>query len=90
MLVLASAAMTNIRRIQWYREKLREEKRKAREAQKQMQDAIKNVFVSFWGFLQRCLLQCVIRTIPTTDSDVFRPPIPAHSDHLRSVFSRIR
>ncbi len=24
---------------------------------------------------------CVIRAIPTTDSDVFRPPIPAHSDH---------
>jgi len=69
LMVIASAAMTNIRRIQGYQEKLREEKRKAREAQKQMQDAIKNVFVSFWGFLQRCLLQhsyskMVVRAIP--------------------------
>lgn len=55
--VIASAAMTNIRRIHGYQEKLREEKRKAREAQKQMQDAIKNVFVSFWNFLQRRLSQ---------------------------------
>ena len=55
--VLFSAAMTNIRRIHGYQEKLREEKRKAREAQKQMQDAIRNVFFSFWGFLQRCSLQ---------------------------------
>jgi len=57
MMVLASALMTNIRRIHGYQEKLREEKRKAREAQKQMQDAIKNAFGSFWGFLQHCLLQ---------------------------------
>jgi len=57
MMVLASAAMTNIRRIHRYQEELREEKRKAREAQKQMQDAIRNVFFSFWNFLQRGLLQ---------------------------------
>jgi len=55
--VLFSAAMTNIRRIHGYQEKLREEKRKAREAQKQMQDAIRNIFFSFWNFLQRGLLQ---------------------------------
>jgi hypothetical protein len=55
--VLFSAAMTNIRRIHGYQEKLREEKRKAREAQKQMQDAIRNVYFSFLGFLQRCFLQ---------------------------------
>ena len=52
MMVIASAAMTNIRRIQRYQEKLREEKRKAREAQKQVQDAIRNVFISFWSALQ--------------------------------------
>jgi len=69
MMVIASAAMTNIRRIQGYQEKLREEKRKAREAQKQIQDAIKNVFVFFLGFLQCRLLQhsyskMVVRSIP--------------------------
>jgi len=57
MMVIASAAMTNIRRIQRYQEKLREERRKARETQKQMQDLIKNVFGSFWGFLQCRLSQ---------------------------------
>ena len=57
MMVIASAAMTNIRRIQRYQEKLREERRKARETQKQMQDLIKYVFGSFWGFLQRRLSQ---------------------------------
>jgi hypothetical protein len=57
MMIVASAAMTNIRRIHGYQEKLREEKRKARAVQKQMEEAIKNVFVSFWGFLQRGLLR---------------------------------
>ena len=55
MMVIGSAAMTNIRRIQRYQEKLREEKRKASAVQKQMEEAIQNVFVSFWGFLQRAL-----------------------------------
>jgi len=56
MMVIASAAMTNIRRIQRYQEKLREERRKARETQKQMQDLIKHVFISFLRFLQLGLL----------------------------------
>jgi anti-sigma28 factor (negative regulator of flagellin synthesis) len=57
MMFIASAAMTNIRRIHGYQERLREEKRKARAVQRQMQEAIKNIIVSFWGSLQRGLLQ---------------------------------
>ncbi len=57
MVIVASAAMTNIRRIHGYDEKLREEKRKARAVQKQMEEAIKSVYISFWGFLQRGLLR---------------------------------
>lgn len=57
MMVIASAAMTNIRCIHGYGEKLREEKRKARVVQKLMEEAIKSVFISFWGFLQRGLLR---------------------------------
>jgi len=57
MMVIASATMTNIRRIHGYQEKLREAKRKARAIQKQMEEAMKNVFVFFLGFLHRCLLQ---------------------------------
>jgi len=52
MMVIASAAMTNIRRIQGYQEKLREEIRKAGAVQKQMEEAITNAVVSFLGFLQ--------------------------------------
>jgi len=52
MMVVASAAMTNIRRIHGYQEKLREEKRKARAVQKQTEEAITNAVVSFLGFLQ--------------------------------------
>ena len=52
MMVIASAAMTNIRRVQRYEEKLREAERKARAVQKQMEEAITNAFVSFLGFLQ--------------------------------------
>jgi len=69
MMVIASASMTNIRRIHGYQEKMIEEKRKAREIQKQIQDAIKNVFISFWRFIQRGLLQhfyskTAVRAIP--------------------------
>jgi hypothetical protein len=69
MMVIASAAMTNIRRIHGYQEKLREEKGKARAIQKQMEEAMKNVFVSFWGFLHPRILQhsyskMAVRAIP--------------------------
>jgi len=69
MMVIASAAMTNIRRIHGYQEKLREAKRKARAVQKQMEEAMKNVFVFFWGLLHRRLLQhsyskTAVRAIP--------------------------
>ncbi len=57
MMVIASAAMTNIRRIHEYQEKLREEIRKAGAVQKQMEEAITNAFVSFLGFLQRGLFR---------------------------------
>jgi hypothetical protein len=57
MMVIASAAMTNIRRIHGYQEKLREAERKARAVQKQMEEAMKNVFVFFWGLLHRRLFQ---------------------------------
>lgn len=55
MMVIGYAAMTNIRRIQRFQEKLREEKRKASAVQKQMEEVTQNIFVSFWGFLQRAL-----------------------------------
>jgi len=69
MMVIASAAMTNIRRIHGYQEKLREAKRKARAVQKQMEEAMKNVFVFFGGLLHRRLLQhycpkTAVRPIP--------------------------
>ncbi|MFV2045447.1 MAG: transposase, partial [Anaerolineales bacterium] len=57
MMVIASAAMTNIRRIQGYQEKLREEIRRAEAVQKQMEEAITNAVVSFLGFLQRGLFR---------------------------------
>ena len=57
MMVIASAATTNIRRIHGYQEKLREEIRKAGAVQKQMEEAMKNVFVFFWGLLQRGLFR---------------------------------
>jgi hypothetical protein len=52
MVMIASAAMTNIRRIHRYLVKLREEDRKVRAVQKQMEEALKNAFVSFCDFLQ--------------------------------------
>jgi hypothetical protein len=55
MMVIASAAMTNIRRIYGYQEKLRKEERKARETQEQPRDVIKSVLISFWRMLQRRL-----------------------------------
>jgi hypothetical protein len=57
MMVIASVVMTNIRYIHGYEEKLREEKRKARAVQKQMEEAIKSVFNSFGCFLRRGLLR---------------------------------
>ncbi len=57
MMVVASAAMTNVRRIHGYQEKLREEKRKAKAVQKQIEEAITNTCVSFLGFLQRGLFR---------------------------------
>jgi len=57
MMVIASAAMTNIRRVHRYEEKIREEIRKARAVQKQLEEAITNAFVSFLGFLQRGLFR---------------------------------
>jgi hypothetical protein len=57
MMVIASEAMTNIRRIHGYHERLREEKRKTRAVQRQMEEAIKNIIVSFRSFLQRGLLR---------------------------------
>lgn len=57
MMVIASAAMTNIRRIHGYHEKLREAVRKARAIHKQIEEATKNVFVSFCGLLHRRLIQ---------------------------------
>jgi len=52
MVMIASAAMTNISRIHRYLVKLREEDRKIKAVQKQMEEALKNTFVSFWYFLQ--------------------------------------
>jgi hypothetical protein len=57
MMIIASAAMTNIRRITGYQERLRDEKRRARAVRRQMQEAIKNITISFRGFLQRRFLQ---------------------------------
>jgi hypothetical protein len=50
--LIASAAMTNIRRIQRHLVKLREEDRKVKAIQKQMEEALKNTVVSFCCFLQ--------------------------------------
>lgn len=55
MIMVASAAMTNVRRIHKHLVKLRDEDRKAGTVQKQMEEALKHVFVSFCGFLQRRL-----------------------------------
>ena len=55
MLVIASAAMTNIRRIHGYEEKLREADRKAKAIQKRMEDALNNIFRYFCGFVKRFL-----------------------------------
>jgi hypothetical protein len=52
MVVIASAAMTNIRRIHGYEEKLREADRKAKAIQKEMEEAFKNIFWNFCGFLK--------------------------------------
>ncbi len=55
MVMVASAAMTNVRRIHRHLVKLREENREVKAVQKQMEEALKHVFVSFCGFLQRRL-----------------------------------
>ena len=55
MVMIASAAMTNIRRIHRHLVKLKEEDREIRAVQKQMEEALKNAFVSFCDFLQRRL-----------------------------------
>jgi len=52
MVMIASAAMTNIRRIHRHLVKLREEDREVKAVQKQMEEAIKNIFVYFCDFLQ--------------------------------------
>jgi len=52
MMIIASAAMTNIRRIQRHEEKLREEIRRVSTVQKQVGEAITNAIVSFWLFLK--------------------------------------
>ena len=52
MVMIASAAMTNIRRIHRHLVKLKEEDREIRAVQKQMEEALKNAFVSFCDFLQ--------------------------------------
>jgi len=52
MMFISSAAMTNIRRIRGYEEKLREEKRKAKAIQKETEEAFKNIFRYFCGFLK--------------------------------------
>ena len=57
MMIIASAAMTNIRRIHGYQEKLREEKRKAIAVQERLEEAIKNVFDSFGTLLQSRFLR---------------------------------
>jgi len=52
MMVIASAAMTNIRRIHGHAEKLREADQKAKAIQKQMEETFKNIFCYFCGFLK--------------------------------------
>ena len=52
MIMVASAVMTNIRRIHRHLVNLREEDRKVKAIQKQMEEALKNTFESFCGFLQ--------------------------------------
>jgi hypothetical protein len=53
MMVIASAAMTNIRRIHRYEEKLREADRKAEVIQKLMEEALKDRLRYFYGFLKQ-------------------------------------
>ncbi len=55
MIMIASAAMTNVRRINRHLVKLREENRKVGTVQTQLKEALKHYFVSFCGFLQRRL-----------------------------------
>jgi hypothetical protein len=56
-MIIASTGMTNIQRIHGYEEERREADRKARAVQKQMEEVIKFVFISFCGFLQCGLLR---------------------------------
>jgi hypothetical protein len=49
MMVIASAAMTAIRRVHMYEEKLRDAEPKTRAVQKQMEETLKNVLYSFGG-----------------------------------------
>ncbi len=56
MMVIASAATTNIRRIHGHVQRLTEEKRKAREAQERTRDAAENALFSLLRFLQRPML----------------------------------
>jgi hypothetical protein len=53
MMVIASAAMTNIRRIHGYEEKLKEVDRKAKAIQKEWVEAFKKLFGHFYRFLKR-------------------------------------
>jgi hypothetical protein len=53
MMVIASTAMTNIRRIHGYEEKLREADRKAKTIQRRLEEALKNIFCYFCVFLKR-------------------------------------
>jgi hypothetical protein len=53
MMMIASAAMTNIRRIHGYQERLREEKRKAGGVQGSIEDKIKDAFVFLWCLVRR-------------------------------------
>jgi len=53
MMVITSAAMTNIRRIHGYEEKLREAGRKAKAIQKEWENAFKKSFLYFYSFLKR-------------------------------------
>lgn len=57
MMVLVSAAMTNIRRIHAYQERLREEKRKEGATEKRLEDTILDYFVSCGLSVQRRLLR---------------------------------
>lgn len=56
VMMICSAAMTNVRRIHRYEEKIREQIRKAGAVQGQMEEALRYAFVSFLGFLRCALL----------------------------------